>query len=302
MAACGGDDSETGGTGGTGAEDDSSSGSHGTTTTSRGGPADGPGITEAVEAAGGRSSRRTPRLDRAPAVEHRRPDRSGCRRPDPACQGPRSDRAGLLWATTRHPGHRVRPPDRGRDVFYITFNNERVGTIIAEEITAAGPGATTRSSRATPLTRMPSSCATAWNGSARPGHRDRLRGQQRRLGDRATRANMEAASGQPTTTSRPSCPRTTAWHRRRGRAPGRGPGYLRSADRTATTPPSTGCPGAQTVSVWKDALQLGHVAGEVAVQLYNGTPMNEIDVSNVDIADYAAPPAGTARRPVRHAG
>jgi len=51
--------------------------------------------------------------------------------------------------------------------------------------------------------------------------------------------------------------------------------------------------GTQTVSVWKDSLQLGKVAGEVAVQLYNGTAMEDVDVSGVDIADYAAPPAGT---------
>ncbi len=51
--------------------------------------------------------------------------------------------------------------------------------------------------------------------------------------------------------------------------------------------------GQQTVSVWKDSLQLGRVAGAVAVQLYNGTAMDAIDVADVDIADYAAPPAGT---------
>ena len=52
--------------------------------------------------------------------------------------------------------------------------------------------------------------------------------------------------------------------------------------------------GQQTVSVWKDSLQLGRVAGAVAVQLYEGTPINEIDISDLEIADYAAPPAGTA--------
>jgi D-xylose transport system substrate-binding protein len=51
--------------------------------------------------------------------------------------------------------------------------------------------------------------------------------------------------------------------------------------------------GQQTVSVWKDSLQLGKVAGAVAIQLFNGTAMDAIDVSDVDIADYAAPPAGT---------
>jgi len=52
--------------------------------------------------------------------------------------------------------------------------------------------------------------------------------------------------------------------------------------------------GTQTVSVWKDSFELGKVAGAVAVQLYNGTQMSEVDVSDVDIADYAAPPGGTA--------
>jgi D-xylose transport system substrate-binding protein len=51
--------------------------------------------------------------------------------------------------------------------------------------------------------------------------------------------------------------------------------------------------GQQTVSVWKDSLQLGRVAGEVAVQLHNGTAMQDIDISGLEIADYAAPPAGT---------
>jgi D-xylose transport system substrate-binding protein len=52
--------------------------------------------------------------------------------------------------------------------------------------------------------------------------------------------------------------------------------------------------GQQTVSVWKDSLQLGRVAGAVAVALYNGTAMDAIDISGVDIADYAAPDQTTA--------
>ncbi len=52
--------------------------------------------------------------------------------------------------------------------------------------------------------------------------------------------------------------------------------------------------GQQTVSVWKDSFELGKVAGAVAVQLHNGTAMSEVNVSDVDIADYAAPPLGTA--------
>jgi D-xylose transport system substrate-binding protein len=49
--------------------------------------------------------------------------------------------------------------------------------------------------------------------------------------------------------------------------------------------------GTQTVSVWKDSLQLGKVAGAVAVQLHEGKQFSEI-VAPDDIAPYAKPPAG----------
>jgi D-xylose transport system substrate-binding protein len=51
--------------------------------------------------------------------------------------------------------------------------------------------------------------------------------------------------------------------------------------------------GTQTVSVWKDSFELGKVAGAVAVSLYNGTQMSGVDISDLEIADYAAPPLGT---------
>ena len=51
--------------------------------------------------------------------------------------------------------------------------------------------------------------------------------------------------------------------------------------------------GTQTVSVWKDSFELGKVAGAVAVQLYNGTAFEDVSVADVDSADYAQPPAGS---------
>lgn len=49
--------------------------------------------------------------------------------------------------------------------------------------------------------------------------------------------------------------------------------------------------GTQTVSVWKDSLQLGRTAGAIALQLAEGKQFNEI-VAPDDIAAYAKPPAG----------
>ncbi|HET9084882.1 MAG TPA: substrate-binding domain-containing protein [Candidatus Limnocylindrales bacterium] len=49
--------------------------------------------------------------------------------------------------------------------------------------------------------------------------------------------------------------------------------------------------GTQLVSVWKDSGQLGKVAGELAIQLHEGKKLNEL-VAPDDIAPYAKPPAG----------
>jgi D-xylose transport system substrate-binding protein len=49
--------------------------------------------------------------------------------------------------------------------------------------------------------------------------------------------------------------------------------------------------GTQLVSVWKDSGQLGKVAGALAIQLHEGKQMSEL-VAPDDVADYAKPPAG----------
>lgn len=49
--------------------------------------------------------------------------------------------------------------------------------------------------------------------------------------------------------------------------------------------------GTQLVSVWKDSGQLGRVAGAIAIQLHEGKTFDQI-VAPDDIADYAKPPAG----------
>jgi D-xylose transport system substrate-binding protein len=49
--------------------------------------------------------------------------------------------------------------------------------------------------------------------------------------------------------------------------------------------------GTQLVSVWKDSGQLGKVAGALAIQLHEGKQMNEL-VAPDDVAAYAKPPAG----------
>jgi len=51
--------------------------------------------------------------------------------------------------------------------------------------------------------------------------------------------------------------------------------------------------GTQSVSVWKDSLQLGRVAGALAIQLYEGKALNEL-VAPDTIAAYAKPPLGNA--------
>jgi D-xylose transport system substrate-binding protein len=50
--------------------------------------------------------------------------------------------------------------------------------------------------------------------------------------------------------------------------------------------------GTQLVSVWKDSGQLGRVAGAVAIQLHEGKTFDQI-VAPDDIAEYAKPPAGS---------
>jgi D-xylose transport system substrate-binding protein len=49
--------------------------------------------------------------------------------------------------------------------------------------------------------------------------------------------------------------------------------------------------GSQLVSVWKDSGQLGQVAGALAIQLHEGKKLSEL-VAPDDIASYAKPPAG----------
>jgi D-xylose transport system substrate-binding protein len=51
--------------------------------------------------------------------------------------------------------------------------------------------------------------------------------------------------------------------------------------------------GTQLVSVWKDSGQLGKVAGALAIQLHEGKTMDQL-VAPDDVAAYAAPPAGPA--------
>jgi D-xylose transport system substrate-binding protein len=51
--------------------------------------------------------------------------------------------------------------------------------------------------------------------------------------------------------------------------------------------------GTQTVSVWKDSGALGRVGGHLAVALHNGTAMDQLNIDGLDIPAYAAPPAGT---------
>jgi D-xylose transport system substrate-binding protein len=50
--------------------------------------------------------------------------------------------------------------------FYLTFDNVGVGRIIAESVFAVAPRATTRSSRATRVTRTSASCVRAWKKSS----------------------------------------------------------------------------------------------------------------------------------------
>jgi D-xylose transport system substrate-binding protein len=49
--------------------------------------------------------------------------------------------------------------------------------------------------------------------------------------------------------------------------------------------------GTQLVSVWKDATQLGRVAGALAIQLHEGKTIDQL-VAPDDVAAYAKPPAG----------
>jgi D-xylose transport system substrate-binding protein len=52
--------------------------------------------------------------------------------------------------------------------------------------------------------------------------------------------------------------------------------------------------GTQSVSVWKDSLQLGRVAGALALQLHEGKALNELTTGDVQIAEYAKPASPNA--------
>jgi D-xylose transport system substrate-binding protein len=54
--------------------------------------------------------------------------------------------------------------------------------------------------------------------------------------------------------------------------------------------------GTQLVSVWKDAFGLGQTAGEVAIQLANGTAFEDVKAPD-DLGDHVAPEAGVDAQP-----
>jgi D-xylose transport system substrate-binding protein len=187
------------------------------------------------------------------------------------------------------------------EAFYITFNNQQVGTIMAEEITAVVPEG---------------NYAIVKGHSADPNADFLREGMQPALDanpgisivcedyndDWATenaRAMMDACLAANNNEIDAVISENDSM----------ATGVVAALDAVglAGTVPVTGqdgddpalnrvALGTQLVSVWKDAFALGQTAGEVAVQLAEGTALEDV-VAPDDLEDHVAPEAGVEAQP-----
>ncbi|HKZ24478.1 MAG TPA: substrate-binding domain-containing protein [Acidimicrobiia bacterium] len=186
-------------------------------------------------------------------------------------------------------------------IFYITFDNQRVGTIMAEELTKvltegniaiikgepADPNATFLRDGMTPILEqypglvIPAGCEdfnANWNTENARNTMDACLAATGNDIQGVLSENDSMATGVVAALADVGLAGTVPVTGQDGDFP--------ALNRVAL--------GTQLVSVWKDAGALGQVAGAVAVQLYNGTALADITVPS-DVPSYAAPSASTAQ-------
>ena len=96
---------------------------------------DEPAIKKALRPPGQVHLERRQVVGRDPGHQHRQPDLPGRQGPDHPRPGRHGHQAGRRERPQpRHPGHRLRPPDRGSEALYITFDNVLVGKLQAEAL------------------------------------------------------------------------------------------------------------------------------------------------------------------------
>ncbi len=303
LAACGGDDGDGGGGGGGGEEDLVVGISWNNYAQPRWAKADGPAIIEAVEAAGGTVIE----TDANDSSEQQLADVDSL-----INQGAdvlillAKDAEAILPAVTRatEAGIPVIGYDRlieDENAFYITFNNEQVGTIMAEEITAVVPEG---------------NYAIVKGHSADP-NADFLRGGMTPVLDEFPGIDIVCEDYNDDWATENALAMMEACLAANNNEidavisenDSMATGVVAALDAVglAGTVPVTGqdgddpalnrvALGTQLVSVWKDAFALGQTAGEVAVQLADGVALEDI-VAPDDLQDHVAPEAGVEAQP-----
>lgn len=182
------------------------------------------------------------------------------------------------------------------DAFYITFNNELVGTIMAEVITA----------------EVPEGNYAIVKGHSADPNADFLRGGMTPILDQFPDINIvceDYNDNWDTNNARNMMDACLAANDNDIQAvisenDSMATGVVAALDAVglAGTVPVTGqdgdlpalnrvALGTQLVSVWKDAFGLGKTAGEVAVQLAQGVALADVKAPS-DLADHVAPEAG----------
>jgi D-xylose transport system substrate-binding protein len=304
LAACGGDDGDTGGGTGTGGGEGIVVGiSWNNYAQPRWAKADGPAIIEAVEAAGGTVIE----ADANDSSEQQLTDVDSL-----IAQGAdvlillAKDSEAILPAVQKasEAGIPVIGYDRlieDTNAFYITFNNEQVGTIMAEEITEVVPEG---------------NYAIVKGHSADP-NADFLRGGMTPVLDQFPGINIvceDYNDDWATENARAMMDACLAANNNDIQAvisenDSMATGVVAALDAVglAGTVPVTGqdgddpalnrvALGTQLVSVWKDAFALGQTAGEVAVQLAQGVALSDVKAPD-DLQDHVAPEAGVDAQP-----
>ena len=187
------------------------------------------------------------------------------------------------------------------EAFYITFDNEQVGTIMAEEITAVVPEG---------------NYAIVKGHSADP-NADFLRGGMTPVLEQYPDINIvceDYNDDWATENARAMMDACLAANNNEIDAvisenDSMATGVVAALDAVglAGTVPVTGqdgddpalnrvALGTQLVSVWKDAFALGQTAGEVAVQLADGVALEDVQAPD-DLEAHVAPEGGTAAQP-----
>ena len=304
FAACGGDDDGGGGGGGGGGDEDLVVGiSWNNYAQPRWAKADGPAIIDAVEAAGGKVIE----TDANDSSEQQLADVDSL-----IAQGADAliilakDAEAIKPAVTKAVDQGI--PVIGYDrliedpnAFYITFDNQKVGTIMAEEITKVVPEgnyAIVKGHSADPNADFLRDGMTPVL-DANPGIKIVCEDYNDNWDTNNARNMMDACLAANNNDLQAVISENDSM----------ATGVVAALDAVglAGTVPVTGqdgddpalnrvALGTQLVSVWKDAFALGQTAGEVAVQLAQGTALEDVKAPD-DLQDHVAPAAGVDAQP-----